>query len=141
MNLVLGNFQRREQEIISQLKVAFRVAGRNTAFIRPKKMDIIRQGWRAGGPKFSRLGLSHDRGKKLLRYASAGQCDAIWLARAAGQFNFIQPRAGDMRGQFIGSGKGYQLYFFHFIIWGSCQIWLLCASRSSDATGPHVPAE
>ena len=116
MNLVSRNFQRREQQLTGQLEIAFRVIGRDTTLVCPEKMDVARKGRRAAVPNFSGLGLFHDRGKKFLRDAPAGQRDAIRFAGMSGRFKFIQPRNGDSRGQFVGRSKGNQFKILHKII-------------------------
>ena len=77
MNLIFGYFQRREQQFVGHLEVAFRVIGRDTTLIRPEKMDVARKGWRAAVPDFSRLCPFNERREKFLRDAPAGQRDAM----------------------------------------------------------------
>ena len=43
MDLIFRNFQRREQKLVCQLEIAFRVGWRDATFIRPEKMDEARR--------------------------------------------------------------------------------------------------
>ena len=118
MNLIFGDFQRREQKLAGQVKVAFRIVWRHATLVRPEKMDIAGKGWRAAVPDFSRFGQFNDRREKFLCDAPAGQRDAMQFARALGRFNFVQPRTGSGTGQFVGSGEGNQFKVFHLILEG-----------------------
>ena len=66
-------------------------------------------------PIFRALACSTTEAKNFLRDAPAGKRDAMQFARAIGRFDFVQPRAGDGAGQFVGGGEGNQFKVFHLI--------------------------
>ena len=96
VDLFVGNFQRREQKLVRQFEIAFRVGGRHAAFVRPEKMDVLERNG-------ARLGLLDGGGEEFLRDASAGKRDAMRSAGAIGRFDFVQPCAGGGTGQFVGA--------------------------------------
>ncbi len=65
------------------------------------------------GRDFARLGLRDDGREKFQRDASAGKRDAMRSGRVIGRRDFVQPRAGGTRGQFVGAGEGNQFKVFH----------------------------
>ena len=96
MNLVFCNIpQLCEEKIVRELEVAFRIRGRQTAFVGPEKVTI------AKGNAAS-LSLLDGSGEKLLRDASAGKRDAVRFARTIGRCDCVQPRAGGGTGLFVG---------------------------------------
>ena len=101
VDLRVVDAQRREQEFVRRAKIAFRVVRRDAAFVRPEKMDEAER-------EFARLGLRDDGREKFQRDASTGKRDAMRPGRVVGRRDFIQPRAGGARGQFVGGGEGNQ---------------------------------
>lgn len=106
MDLRIVDAQRREQEFVRRAKIAFRVVWRDAAFVRPEKMDEAER-------DFARLGLRDDGREKFQRDASAGKRDAMRSGRVVGRRDFVQPRAGGTRGQFVGAGEGNQFKVLH----------------------------
>ena len=117
VNLAGRDFQRREQKLVGQLEIAFRVGGRNAALVRPEKMDVCREERRAAVPNFPRSGQFDRRGEEFLRDAPAGKRDAMRFARAVGRFDFVQPRAGGARASSSALAKESSSKFFINQIW------------------------
>ena len=106
MDLRVVDAQRREQEFVRRAKIAFRVVRRNAAFVRPEKMDEAKR-------DFARLGLRDDGREKFQRDASAGKRDTMRSGRVIGRRDFVQPRAGNVLGQFVGAGEGNEFKVLH----------------------------
>ena len=105
------NFQRREQKLVGQLEIAFRVVGRDATFVRPEKMDVLGRDSVPPSPIFA-LACSTAAAKNFCVMRppeSATQCS---LPERSGRLDFIQPRAGGARASSSALAKEISSKFF-----------------------------
>ena len=129
MHLARRDLQWAEQAKLGELEVTLVVGWRHDALVTPKEMHVVERAW---------LRQFHHRFVKQPRDAAAGQRDGERSARVAlGQA--LEPLHSGVPCQFVFVGKN-RTAAHRLAGLGLCHVWLFGSSRSSAATGPHVPA-